>query len=156
MHLAIGNREYLVSEDGQITRLPFSFVTYTGGNAVKREIKLKPTLTPYGYMRLCLPSGHQFVHRIVWTAFNGPIPDGFDIDHINGNRSDNNLSNLRLATRIENSLNKQRANKNSASGVRGVYFHKLSGYWRFAVSGKILKSSKDKQSIVDFAQKYHG
>lgn len=107
-------------------------------------------------MRLCLPSGHQFAHRFIWEAFNGPIPEGMDIDHINGNRADNRLVNLRLATRVENSLNRQRANRNSASGVRGVYFHKSSGCWCFAVSGKVIKSSRNKDLILALAQQHHG
>ena len=47
----------------------------------------------YGYEK----AGGHLVHRIVWDAFNGPIPKGFEVDHINDIRTDNMLDNLREA-----------------------------------------------------------
>ena len=44
-------------------------------------------------------------HRIVWETFNGEIPTGYEIDHINTIRDDNRLCNLRLVTRKENMHN---------------------------------------------------
>lgn len=43
-----------------------------------------------------------FVHRIVWETFNGPVPDGLQIDHKNNNRKCNDLDNLQLVTASEN------------------------------------------------------
>ena len=45
------------------------------------------------------------VHRLIWEAFNGKIPEGLQIDHINTIRNDNRLSNLRLVTPKENCNN---------------------------------------------------
>ena len=45
------------------------------------------------------------VHRLIWEAFNGKIPEGFQIDHINTIRNDNRLENLRLVTPKENCNN---------------------------------------------------
>ena len=42
------------------------------------------------------------VHRFIWECFNGIIPDGKEIDHINDKRDDNRLSNLQLMTPKEN------------------------------------------------------
>ena len=42
------------------------------------------------------------VHRVVWMAFNGTVPDGYEIDHINNVRSDNRLNNLQLLTKSQN------------------------------------------------------
>ena len=53
----------------------------------------KPKHTPYK------------LHRIVWETFNGEIPDGYEIDHIDGNKQNNVLSNLRCVTHIENMAN---------------------------------------------------
>lgn len=45
------------------------------------------------------------VHRLVYMAYIGPIPSGKVIDHIDGNTSNNNLSNLRCVTQAENCQN---------------------------------------------------
>lgn len=45
------------------------------------------------------------VHRLMWAVFVGEIPEGYEIDHINGNRLDNRLSNLRCVTHQENCNN---------------------------------------------------
>lgn len=45
---------------------------------------------------------HLLVHRLVWETFNGEIPQGYEIDHINGVRDDNRLENLRCVTHAEN------------------------------------------------------
>lgn len=45
---------------------------------------------------------HFLVHRVVWEAFNGPIPEGCDIDHIDSNPHNNALSNLQAITHKEN------------------------------------------------------
>ena len=62
-----------------------------------------------GYFRASLCVGgiiyKKFVHRLVYEAFVGPIPDGLEIDHIDGMPSNNELSNLRVATKKENANN---------------------------------------------------
>jgi hypothetical protein len=45
---------------------------------------------------------YVFVHRAVWVAANGAVPEGFEIDHVNCKRADNRLSNLRLLTHARN------------------------------------------------------
>ena len=47
-----------------------------------------------------------FVHRIIWIAANGEIPDELQIDHRNRKRRDNKLSNLRMVTRSVNMKNR--------------------------------------------------
>lgn len=45
------------------------------------------------------------LHRLVWETFNGEIPEGMQIDHIDGNPENNKLDNLRCVTAKENSNN---------------------------------------------------
>lgn len=47
------------------------------------------------------------MHQIVWNAFRGPIPEGKILDHIDGNKTNNALENLRLVTPKENSRNRR-------------------------------------------------
>ena len=47
-------------------------------------------------------SYYASAHRVIWTYFNGPIPDGMEIDHIDGVCHHNKIQNLRLATHAEN------------------------------------------------------
>lgn len=67
-------------------------------------------------------------HRAAWAVSYGCWPPEH-IDHINGDRSDNRLENLRLATPAENSKNQKKPSTNT-SGVVGVYWNKHNGNWR--------------------------
>lgn len=58
-----------------------------------------------GYMYVTVCGKQILMHRFVWEAFNGEIPDGMEIDHINTIRSDNRLENMRLVTSKENKHN---------------------------------------------------
>lgn len=44
----------------------------------------------------------HLIHRLVWEAFNGKIPESMEINHIDGTKTNNHLSNLELVTRPEN------------------------------------------------------
>lgn len=45
-------------------------------------------------------------HRFVYEYFNGPIPEGLQIDHLNRDKTDNRISNLRAVTQLENMQNR--------------------------------------------------
>lgn len=61
----------------------------------------------------------NLVHRIIYTMFYGDIPDGYQIDHKDENKSNNNIDNLRLATQGQNKMNRGKF-KNNTSGYKGV------------------------------------
>jgi hypothetical protein len=69
-----------------------------------------------------------YAHRVLWALVHGEWPDG-EIDHINGNRRDNRLENLRLVTTQENLMNKG-LQVNNSSGHVGVAFEKDRGKWK--------------------------
>ena len=89
---------------------------------------VKPTLTPYGYIVIGLLGKIYLAHRLAWLYTNGEFPKEF-IDHINMNKVDNRLCNLREASDIENKQNRG-AQLNNTSGFKGVCFHKQTSKWR--------------------------
>lgn len=73
----------------------------------------------YGYLILKV-KGHQFkAHRIVWLLNNGAFPSS-ELDHINRNKLDNRIENLRESNRTQQNWNKD-IKANAETGVRGVY-----------------------------------
>ena len=73
---------------------------------------------------------HQiFMHREIWEHHYGSIPKGMEIDHINGDRLDNQLHNLRLCTRSQNMAN-QRKKAPHSSIFKGVCYYKRDERWQ--------------------------
>ena len=94
--------------------------------------------TSRGYV-VCYVDGKQkSVHRVIWELFNGPIPNGMEIDHINGIRDDNRIENLRLATKSQNQYNT--APRNPESGFKGISLNKRINKYvgRLQVKGKVV------------------
>lgn len=72
-----------------------------------------------GYERISVNYVHCHSHRLSWLLTHGVWPSG-DIDHINGNPSDNRLSNLRDVPHRVNLQNRRKANANNRCGMLGV------------------------------------
>ena len=86
------NSPYYLTKDGRVINV-----------SKKCELRLEKS---GNYLRFTgcynLNGKHFLVHRAVWEAFNGPIPEGCDIDHIDGNPKNNSLENLQAITHSEN------------------------------------------------------
>lgn len=74
------------------------------GDAAYRPLVSRPNRTHYLAVDLCCKSKYtkKSVHRLVWEAFNGPIPGRLEINHKDLDRSNNKLENLELLTHREN------------------------------------------------------
>jgi hypothetical protein len=81
-----------------------------------------------GYRVIALDRKRYLAHRLAWLFMTGVWPGG-EIDHINGNPSDNRFANLREATRQQNGANR-RVGSNNKSGFKGVHWHKGDKRWR--------------------------
>ena|SRR4030067_1688811 len=73
--------------------------------------------TNSGYLRVGVHGESYLVHRIIWLMVNNRWPK-YEIDHINGNRSDNRLINLREVTCRENSCNRREHRDGKIVGTR--------------------------------------
>ena len=91
-------------------------------------------LNNIGYRQVMLGRRIYSVHRIAWALYHGEHPNG-EVDHINGNRADNRLCNLRLATSAQNNQNRRLSsrNKSGVKGVFGVPSGKKGRLWRVAI-----------------------
>lgn len=79
--------------------------------------------TTNGYRKVTLKIKYRFyVHRLMYILFVGPIPEGYEIDHKDRDKTNNILTNLRLVTRLQNMHNTSRSRCNT-SGYKGVFFH---------------------------------
>jgi len=80
-----------------------------------------------------------FMHHEVWRLAGRTIPAGHELDHINGDRLDDRIANLRPATRSQNHAN-EKIRKSGTSQYKGVGWHKAAGKWeaRIKHNGKLI------------------
>jgi hypothetical protein len=96
--------------------------------------------------------GTKYLHcRLVWMWHHGVDPAGLEIDHIDGNRANDRIENLRLATRQQQQWNVGSTARNT-SGTKGVSFYRRLKLWRadIMIDGrkKCLGYFKEKQAAA--------
>lgn len=67
-----------------------------------------------GYCYITIQGRTRSVHQCVWELHNGPVPKGMQIDHINRDKTDNRIENLRVVSPRDNQLNR----KDNSPGFR--------------------------------------
>jgi hypothetical protein len=103
----------------------------TGVFTRKRTNKITGCVTPRGYVYIGINGKQIFAHRLAWLYVYGIMPPE-QVDHINRNRSDNRISNLRLCNNIENGQNSKLRSDNK-SGFKGVSWEKNRKKWQVYV-----------------------
>lgn len=99
-----------------------------------------------GYLHGAINSKTFMAHRVIWKWAHGVDPEV--IDHINGDKSDNRLANLRSVPTALNAKNMPRL-CNNTSGVTGVHLCNFTGRWRaeIVVDGRNIRIGR----FIDFA-----
>lgn len=124
----------------------FVFDPYTGlFTRIKSRNKdnvgvIAGTIAHNGYVNIWVDGKLALGHRMAWIYAYGETP--VELDHINGIRSDNRISNLRIATRSQNGYNQGISSKNK-SGVKGVSWNKKSQKWQVHVQRQYLGMFED-------------
>lgn len=122
------------AETGVFTwRNPNTHLVKPGGIAGSRG--------PKGSWAISIDNKKHLAHRLAWLYVYGEHPPG-QIDHIDRDRLNNRISNLRLATPSQNRQNIAKPNKNSTSGYLGVFRHGQGWIAQIKVSGKLKRLGK--------------
>jgi hypothetical protein len=117
-----------------------------------------------GYVKLSVKGRQLLAHRVIWFIFNGSIPEGMEIDHVNGDRSCNEIKNLRLCNKSENQMNMKLPATNT-SGYKDVFVNQGRGKpYRARVRcnnkrfhlGMFDTAEEANAAAINFREEFHG
>lgn len=97
----------------------------------------------YGYRQIGLDGHYHLAHRLAWLVVHGATPAG-QIDHINGDRADNRIANLRMATPSQNAQNQRKGR--GSTGLLGVTHDPRRGTYRAIIDNRTIGYYPDAES----------
>ena len=138
---------------------------FTWVNPSKYHAEKKGTeagwLNDDGYIGIRLNATNYSAHRLAWLYVHGSFPEN-ETDHIDGDRSNNRIDNLRDVTKSVNQRNAKKRSDNK-SGICGVHWHKATKKWaaQARVDGKqqhlgLFNCRYKAASVRHFAQEIEG
>jgi len=104
-----------------------------------------------GYIYIYFKMTRLLAHRMAWMYMYGIEPDG-QIDHINGDRTDNRIANLRVSTAHQNARNRG-LSKNSSTGFKNISWNAERGSWEVSIKMNGKKAFFKRFKILQEAQR---
>lgn len=145
-------------EDGSLVR---KYSTSGNGNHAGKVVGCIPKSKTNKYVTTKIKGQHWCVHKLIYMYHHGFVPD--QLDHINRNKLDNRIENLRPASPEENASNRKLFSNNK-SGAKGVFWDKPKNKWFVYLD--VNKTRKNIGYFEDFElaelvaiearNKYHG
>jgi hypothetical protein len=129
---------------------------YSAGRSVGGKINT-------GYWMAGVDRTHYQAHRLIWRLVTGEDPGELDVDHIDGERTNNAWHNLRLGTRSQNASN-QRLRSDNTSGLKGACWDPVNERWEVRLRfqkrsyflGRFATAEEAHAAYVEAAQRLHG
>lgn len=121
------------------------------------------TRSKKGYIQVQINKKRYYAHNIAWIMSGGEIPSGYEVDHIDLDKANNKLENLRLSTKSQNQRNRG-IHKNNRTGVKGVSFCKQTGLYKARVMlyhkeyfcGRFKTVEEAKEAVIKKRIELHG
>ena len=140
------NKKYKrwVSKDGLV---------YRYSKTQDKLVLCKPNKMLTGYYRITVYLNKRvevLLHRLVWETFNGEIPSGMEIDHIDTNKENNSLNNLRCVTAKENMNNPLTLNK--LTRPRSDFGIKYQNHYGYGKSRNINQYARDIRYFIKYGK----
>ena len=118
---------------------------------VRKDELIRPYINPDGYYEVRLRGLKKYrVHKLIWLYCHGILPDyskGELIDHIDRDRTNNKIENLRLVDHKGNSKNIGLSKRNT-SGIKGVSWNRQCNKWEARISNRRIAFFSNMEDAV--------